>query len=93
MTLENEIRQLERSINTLVRRPKLIRREYWVAQTEKLLVLPGLSARDRHRLTSLLDLLVITTCEPAPRSDLPARNLGAPSEANCEVLSLNCTLA
>jgi len=61
--LENEIRQLERSVNTLICRPTLIHREYWAAQTEKLLVFPGLSARDRRRLIALLDLLGISTRE------------------------------
>lgn len=61
VTLENEIRQLERSVNTLVRLPTLIRREYWTTQTEKLLQLPRLSARDRHRLFTLLALLGAVT--------------------------------
>lgn len=88
--LENEIRQLERSVNTLVCRPTLIRREYWAAQTERLLALPGLSARDRHRLAALLDLLGITTCERATRSGSSAHVHG---EANCDVLRPDCTLA
>ena len=86
MILENEIRELERSINTLICRPTLIRREYWVAQTERLLVLPGLSARDRHRLTVLLDLLGVTIHEQAPRPVAPAKNLNLPAEANCDVI-------
>ncbi|MEX3897861.1 hypothetical protein [Paraburkholderia sp. BR10954] len=60
VVLENEIRQLESSVNTLVRRPTLMRREYWTAQAEKLLLLPGLSARDRHRLSNLLALIEAT---------------------------------
>ena len=72
MILENEITQLERSINTLIRRPTLIRREYWVTQTERLLMLPGLSERDRRRLSALLVLLGITPREPAPQTAPPA---------------------
>lgn len=93
MILENEIKQLERSINTLICRPTLIRREYWVAQTEKLLVLPELSARDRHRLTALLDLLGITTCDQAPRPSLPTMTLSVTREASLDVLSPDCTAA
>ena len=81
LILENEIRQLERSVNTLVCRPTLIRREYWAAQTEKLLVFPGLSSRDRRRLTALLDLLAITTREEMPRSGSPAKILNISAEA------------
>jgi hypothetical protein len=85
VNLESDIKQLERSINTLICRPTLIRREYWAAQTEKLLVLPGLSARDRHRLTVLLDLLGTTTREQAPPSGPPATMLGLPkgNELQC----------
>ena len=85
MNLESDIKQLERSINTLICRPTLIRREYWAAQKEKLLVLPGLSARDRHRLTVLLDLLGTTTREQAPPSGSSATMLGLPkgNELQC----------
>lgn len=71
MILENEITQLERSINTLIRRPTLIRREYWATQTERLLVLPGLSDRDRRRLSALLVLLGVTSREQAPQTASP----------------------
>lgn len=66
MTLENEIKQLERSINTLVRRPTLIRHDYWTVETEKLLLRRELSMKDRHRLTALLNLLsgIIETAAP-----------------------------
>jgi len=82
--VENEIRQLERSVDTLVRRPTLIRREYWTAQTEKLLLLPGLSARDRHRLSSLLVLLGTATRENSAQHD------GIPADAVCTAEHANC---
>lgn len=93
MILENEIRQLEQSINTLVCRPTLIRPGYWTAQTEKLLLHPGLSARDRQRLTVLLDLLGITTREQARRSGSPAMKLSDPGKTKCNVLSPDCVAA
>jgi hypothetical protein len=52
-----EIGQLEKALNTLVRRPRLIRRDYWISQIECLLGRSGLSAQDRQRLRALLDLL------------------------------------
>lgn len=91
MILENEIRQLERSVNTLVCRPTLIRREYWAAQTERLLIFPGLSARDRGRLTALLELLGITASE-VPRSGSPAETPGISGEADRDVTSPDCTV-
>lgn len=55
--VKTEIGQLERAVNTLAFRPRLIRREYWVAQVENLLERPRISAQDRQRLNVLLDLL------------------------------------
>ena len=93
MILENEIRQLERSINILVCRPTLIRREYWAAQTEKLLLRPGLSSIDRSRLTALLVLLGIVARDPAPQSDLPAKIDSILIEADRDAITQACTLA
>ena len=56
-TVKTEIGQLEKALNALVRRPRLIRREYWISQVECLLGSPGLLPQDRQRLRALLDLL------------------------------------
>jgi hypothetical protein len=56
-TVKIEIGQLEKALNALVRRPWLLRRDYWISQVECLLGRPGLSAQDRQRLCTLLDLL------------------------------------
>jgi hypothetical protein len=55
--VKTEIGQLEKALNALVHRPRLIRREYWISQIECLLGSPGLVAQDRQRLCTLLDLL------------------------------------
>jgi hypothetical protein len=55
--VKTEIGQLEKALNALVHRPRLIRREYWRSQIECLLGSPGLAAQDRQRLCALLDLL------------------------------------
>jgi hypothetical protein len=55
--VKTEIGRLEKALNTLVHRPQLIRREYWISQIECLLAGPGLSAQDRQRLCALLDSL------------------------------------
>jgi hypothetical protein len=55
--VKTEIGRLEKALNTLVHRPRLIRREYWISQIECLLGGPGLSAQDRQRLRVLLDSL------------------------------------
>ncbi|CAN7726449.1 hypothetical protein [Paraburkholderia hospita] len=55
--VESEIGQLEKAVNTLVRRPRLIRQEYWTSEIEDVLERPGITARDRQRLSTLLDLL------------------------------------
>lgn len=92
MILENEIRQLEQSVNTLVCRPTLIRFEYWVARTEELLVLPGLSPRDRSRLIALLDLLGLTTREHALRTGSPKNLPHVCEEADRYATSQDCTV-
>ena len=56
-TVKTDIGELEKALNALVRRPGLIRRDYWISQIECLLGRPGLSAQDRQRLRALLDLL------------------------------------
>ncbi|MGF6931265.1 hypothetical protein OKW41_004668 [Paraburkholderia sp. UCT70] len=55
--VRNEIGQLEAAVNTLVRRPRVIRRDYCVSEVEGVLVRPGITAQDRQRLAALLDLL------------------------------------
>jgi hypothetical protein len=55
--LKVDIGQLEKAVNTLVNRPRLIRREYWVSQIGTLLERPSITAPDRQRLFALLDLL------------------------------------
>jgi hypothetical protein len=55
--IKTEIGQLEKTVNALAFRPRLIRREYWIAQVESLLERPGISAADRQRLGTILDLL------------------------------------
>lgn len=55
--LQAEIGELERALNTLVYRPRLIRRDYWAVQIERLLERSGLTAHDRKRLRALRELL------------------------------------
>ena len=55
--IKTEIGQLEKTVNALAFRPRLIRQEYWIAQVESLLERPGISAADRQRLGTILDLL------------------------------------
>jgi hypothetical protein len=52
-----EIGQLEKTLNALVHRPRLILRDYWISKIECLLGLPDLSPQERQRLRSLLDSL------------------------------------
>jgi hypothetical protein len=62
-TVKTDIEQLEKALNALVRRPGLIRRDYWISEIECLLRRPGLSAQDRRRLFVLLDLLAPSVAE------------------------------
>nr|WP_202031566.1 hypothetical protein [Paraburkholderia sacchari] len=55
--VKTEIGQLEKVLDALIRRPRLIRREYWISQIENLLEKPRLSPLDRQRLHALRDLL------------------------------------
>ncbi|WOD19094.1 hypothetical protein [Paraburkholderia kirstenboschensis] len=55
--VESEIGQLEKAVNTLVRRPRLILQDYWASEIENVLARPGITARDRQRLLALVDLL------------------------------------
>ncbi|HXI90290.1 MAG TPA: hypothetical protein VNO24_09775 [Blastocatellia bacterium] len=86
MILENEIKQLERSVNTLVHRPTLIRRDYWTTETEKLLLCPGLSIKDRHRLSALLNLLNGILKSTAPERP-PLRHARA-DQIDCDACDL-----
>ena len=61
--VKTEIGQLEKALNTLVHRPQLIRRDYWLSQIESLLGQTGLSAQDRQRLYALRELLGLPTHE------------------------------
>ncbi|PTB17888.1 hypothetical protein C9I57_25520 [Trinickia symbiotica] len=55
--LKADVGQLEKAVNVLITRPRLIRREYWVSQIDSLLELPSISMLERQRLCALLDLL------------------------------------
>ena len=69
-TIKTDIGQLEKVLNAPIRRPRLIRRDYWVSQIECLLGRLGLSAQDRQRLGALLDLLGTPVAEcsvPVPQ--------------------------
>lgn len=61
--VKTEIGQLEKALNALVHRPRLIRHEYWRSQIECLLQRAGLSRQDRQRLDTLLDLLGTSIAE------------------------------
>jgi hypothetical protein len=67
-TIKTDIEQLEKALNALIRRPRLIRRDYWVSKIEGLLGRTGLSAQDRQRLGALRDLLVTPAEECGVRS-------------------------
>jgi hypothetical protein len=56
-TMKTEIGQLEKAVSALTSHPRLVRRDYWIAQIDKLLEKRGISASDRQRLDTLLDLL------------------------------------
>lgn len=65
--MRGEIERLEKTVHTLGRLPWLIRREYWVSQIEELMQAPAISAVDRRRLGTLLDLLAaMATNMPLP---------------------------
>jgi hypothetical protein len=53
----SDIGELERALKTLVHRPRLIRREYWRSEVERLLAYTDLTVPERHRLYALQDLL------------------------------------
>ncbi|MBB5446478.1 MULTISPECIES: hypothetical protein [unclassified Paraburkholderia] len=55
--VKTEIGQLEKALNVLIWRPRLIRRDYWTMQIERLLARTPLTVQDRQRLLALLDLL------------------------------------
>jgi hypothetical protein len=55
--VKSEIEQLEKALNALICRPRLIRRDYWMTQVEALLERSGLTPEDRQRLDALLALL------------------------------------
>lgn len=52
-----EIDMVEKTLNELVRRPRLIRSNYWSTHIESFLARPGLRVQDKARLTALLDLI------------------------------------
>jgi hypothetical protein len=52
-----EIDMVEKTLNELVRRPRLIRSTYWSTQIESFLARPGLRVQDKARLTALRDLI------------------------------------
>ena len=61
-----EIDMVEKTLNELVRRPRLIRSNYWSTHIESFLARPGLRVQDRARLTALRDLIGAV----APTGDL-----------------------
>ncbi|MFP3553162.1 hypothetical protein SB861_20930 [Paraburkholderia sp. SIMBA_049] len=78
--VESEIGQLEKAVNTLVRRPRLIRQEYWASEIEDVLERPGITARDRQRLSTLLDLLGTVANERPVQASARANT---PGNADC----------
>jgi hypothetical protein len=52
-----EIDMVEKTLNELVRRPRLIRSSYWSTQIEGLLARPGLRVQDKARLAALHNLI------------------------------------
>jgi hypothetical protein len=75
--VECEIGQLEKAVNTLVRRPRLIRQAYWASEIEHALERPGVTARDRQRLLALVDLLATVA------TDRPAQTTSVAEGAGC----------
>lgn len=55
--LTSEIGQLEKTIHTLLRLPRLMRDGYLTEQIDGMLAAPGLGAADRRTLLGLRDLL------------------------------------
>ncbi|MPW19994.1 hypothetical protein GCT13_24615 [Paraburkholderia sp. CNPSo 3157] len=62
-TMKTEIGQLAKAVSALTSYPRLVRRDYWIAQIENLLEQREISASDRQRLDTLLDLLRNTPAE------------------------------
>ncbi|WP_244817459.1 hypothetical protein [Caballeronia sp. Lep1P3] len=54
---KGDIGTIEKAVLTLVNRPRLIRREYWRSEVERLLGGADITIRDRQRLLTLHDLL------------------------------------
>ena len=52
-----EIDMVEKTLKELVRRPRLIRSNYWSTHIEIFLARPGLRVQDKARLTALRDLI------------------------------------
>ncbi|HEX7937262.1 MAG TPA: hypothetical protein VF573_29885 [Paraburkholderia sp.] len=84
--VESEIGQLEKAVNALVRRPRLIRRDYWTSEVEGVLERPGISARNRQRLSALLDLLGTVANECWVQASAEAN---VPGNADCSVFGLS----
>jgi hypothetical protein len=57
MSTSEEIRLLENTVRELVRRPRLIRSDYWTEHVGCFLARSGLRITDQKRLAALLDLL------------------------------------
>jgi hypothetical protein len=74
--VESDIGSLEKAVNTLVRRPRLIRQEYWASAIGLALERPGVTARDRQRLLALLDLLDTIGCDRPAHSTASATGQG-----------------
>lgn len=52
-----EIDMVEKTLNELVRRPRLIRSSYWSTHIEGLQARPGLRVQDKLRLAALHELI------------------------------------
>lgn len=52
-----EIDMVEKTLQELVRRPRLIRTAYWSTHLECFLARPGLRVQDKQRLAALLNLI------------------------------------
>jgi hypothetical protein len=72
-----EIDMVEKTLNELVRRPRLIRSTYWSTQIESFLARPGLRVQDKARLTALRDLIGGVTQTGDVSQDLRADALTA----------------
>ncbi|WP_158934337.1 hypothetical protein [Burkholderia sp. S171] len=72
-----EIDMVEKTLYELVRRPRLIRSNYWSTHIESFLARPGLRVQDKARLTALRDLISGVVPAEEISQDLPVDALTA----------------